>query len=850
MLKWLCTIKGSKEEKERIIVLALDSQYLIPSVPSSSFYFKDEESIHNFIMKLLREAKQSEENENKKRQSFFRKHAKKQKRLLEKLLEEHKDLTRILKEDKIGDNDYNTGFESTLSRALGIKKDEESDLMIDVEFFMPQVQQSLILHGFNYKNKHYIYFFSSAGQIRRKQGKFLEEESAKMVYNKISAGLTEEEINSKGGIIINKLLAYLALSSSATDPWEKLNGKPFPLNNTIVLPDLEVTISGVAQDIIDNDYNILYNQVVDTDIAVSDGSGLCLPSVAKKPLVIRGPWLKGALSPFRFDDWIREKIGHDVLVTDIWGNTHWILKDNIQVILSESMLKSAGYFSSFEEYKERFKKFDCEIGYCNETPDFGNVKEAKINYQMLQSLRDVSKKDINKLVYRTQMKIDLIGNDRRTTFQLMGADETNLVKNAFQKSLSIYPQMIEDENYARQVINDTRRSVIRNARGGKLYLNSHYRIALPDPVAMCQWYFLCDVAPKGVLGYNEVSTSHGHDGERLVIGRSPALYFEHLVMRNNMSEEVRNWLETDAIYINAHDLTTKVLALDFDGDILLITNNQIYAQIVEDNIKDYEIRPLKYPLLKGPKKQITNENKYIALTIAQKYSRMGVYSNQMSKIWGREWKDDKEEVRGNLEALICLSAMNNQAIDAAKTLFFIEPSEKESENIRKRSSGKLPSYFEYAKDKTQEQVCLPCNSTMCRLSKAIKSTHIKFDKLVDGKFEFEKLASPNFENLTMKEFKETNPVISAYNYWNKRQNVCKVNDKNIIQEHTVRYRKLRKHIIEDSGVDDIQYIVDCLIGYLYQKNPKPSKKMLWGCFGEEMFLNLCNNLGVNPDSVK
>ena len=52
-------------------------------------------------------------------------------------------------------------------------------------------------------------------------------------------GLTIEKINEKGGINPNKFLSYLALSNSATDPWND-----FDIDKSIVVEDFETNVQG------------------------------------------------------------------------------------------------------------------------------------------------------------------------------------------------------------------------------------------------------------------------------------------------------------------------------------------------------------------------------------------------------------------------------------------------------------------------------------------------------------------------------------------------------------------------------------------------------------------------------
>ncbi len=81
----------------------------------------------------------------------------------------------------------------------------------------------------------------------------------------------------------------------------------------------------------------------------------------------RAPWIKGLLSPFPFDKFIREanikdkSVNHGV-VTDIYGKQYDILANNINIIFTKSQFKMYKYYSSWEEYKDNFKKYNCSAG--------------------------------------------------------------------------------------------------------------------------------------------------------------------------------------------------------------------------------------------------------------------------------------------------------------------------------------------------------------------------------------------------------------------------------------------------------------------------------------------------------
>ena len=71
----------------------------------------------------------------------------------------------------------------------------------------------------------------------------------------------------------------------------------------------------------------------------------------------------------------------------------------------------------------------------------------------------------------------------------------------------------------------------------------------------------------------------------------------------------------------------------WDGDILLVTNDKTIRKVVKRNQKNYV--PLLFDMKKANPVQITSDNIYDGLIAAFKYGKIGKYSNDCAKIWGK-----------------------------------------------------------------------------------------------------------------------------------------------------------------------------------------------------------------------
>ena len=796
--------------------MSLTSQVFIRSVDTDAFYDKKEMYLHDLMCELHKLKFNTKDDFKKKSANRL---LKKYKEILSEELTKKNKIrpVRQLRQTSLSDKNVISLFESSLTRACEIQPNELTDCLFQVEFYFYQVMKDLISQGFDYNGKHYVYFSSSAGSIRKHRGLFIEEQMFNRIYNKLTCGLTVKRINELGGCVVNKWLAYLALSSSATDVWED-----FDIDKAIVCDDLEIPVSGEMDYINAVDYSVTRKNT-SVNIPLNDGVGLMLKGSTR---VLRAPFVKGLLVQFDFHKFLKEKCTPDQwIVSDIYGTEHNIIEEDIQYILTKSQFKMAKYFDNWEQYKENFKKYQCEVGYCNmEAPE---VPQAKINYQMLNSLHNMTDKEIEELTSQSVEEINAIGNDFQTSMKLVGATQYNRNPSYVQQALMIYPELLRDQ-YSRDILKDTKRSLIKQAKAGRLRINGFYRLASPDLYAYCEFLFQGNMNPQGLLADGEVSISQFKNNEEVDCLRSPHLYFEHCLRKNNRSEEVKKWFTTKCVYTASHDLLSRVLALDWDGDILLVTNDKIVRQVVKRNQERFV--PLLFDMKKANPVQLTPDNIYQGLVAAFKYGKIGIYSNSAAKIWGKGNIDDNA-----LTALKLLVAESNWSIDAAKCLYMPERPEQAGELIRQATQGKLPHYFKYAKDKDDKQVEPPNNSTMNRICQSIPTTRVKFAKMCDN-FDYRMLMNLDYGF----SISEDNQIVERYNYWNRHQYLFNTEAENTKQEDMYMFQQIRKHILEETN-EDINVVVNTLVMYLYTIKTNNMKKTLWASFGDILVENLKKN---------
>lgn len=575
-------------------------------------------------------------------------------------LTDGKDHIRRIDESILNDTNVISVFDSALSRTIGIKQDELTDALIVVQVYYFDVFKDISFYGFTYKGEKYKYFTSSAGQIRKKKAVFIKESVWNRIEKTVMCGLTIDTINSKGGNNVNKHLAYMALTNSATDEW-----KEFDIDKTIVIDDFETNVYGTFDFVDDTDYSIT-RKTDYVPVPHTDGAGMVLPSVSTKNFMFRAPFIKGLLGVFDFKRFIEEN-NYSPIITDIYGKEHDVIKEGIQIIFTKSQTKMWKYFNSWQEYKDNFKKYHCSAGRCNIEED--RIKNAKINYQMLQTLTNITDDEIDLLTSKSADRIKNVCTSKETMMDILGITPYNTHMTPFQEAVKLYPALLSD-TYAKDVIRDVKDSLLKKYRSGKLEVVGKYTFLLPDFYAACEYWFGHIEEPKGLLNDQEVFCWLFKRYDKLDCLRSPHLYKEHAVRFNvanpaygERSKKIREWFTTNGIYASTHDLISKILMYDVDGDKSLVVADPDFVRIAERNMNG--IVPLYYNMRKAEPTELNNKTIYAGLNAAFTGGNIGMYSNSISKIWNNDvfvsgTDQEKQEAIDCVKRLCC---QNNFVID-------------------------------------------------------------------------------------------------------------------------------------------------------------------------------------------
>ena len=789
---------------------------------------------------------------------------------------------RTLGENQVSEKNVISVFDSSFTRMIGAKQDELCEDFMVVQVYYFDVIKDLIYYGFTYKGEKYIYFTSSAGQIRTKKTVFIKESVWKKYEKTIMCGLTIDSINQKGGNNPNKHLAYMALTNSATDVWEE-----FDIDKTIVVDDFETNVLGTYDLVDDVDYSI--KRITDyVPIPHTDGAGMMLPCMGKNRMV-RLPWVKGLLGSFDYVKFIEENNCSPV-IKDIYGKEYNVIDEDIQIIFTKSQFKMYKYYDSWEQYKEYYKKYNCSAGYTNVEED--KIKNATINYQMLQTLTDITDEEINNIVKRSQEKLDNI-NTLEGMKDVFGVTPYNNNATYLQQAIELYPTLLNDE-YLKTTLREIKDSMVKRYKAGSLVVRGKYTFLLPDLYAACEYWFMGIENPKGLLDDGEVFCWLFRKDEELDCLRSPHLYKEHAVRKNvaciydknkkgnlevneekrERQEMVRKWFGTDAIYTSCHDLISKILQFDVDGDKSLVVADEAIVPIAKRNMKG--IVPLYYNMKKASPVQLNNRTIYDGLNAAFVGGNIGIYSNNISKIWNSNvfvhGTEEEKQAATNLVKLLCME--NNFVIDFAKTLYKPERPNYIHDEITAFTRGNVPHFFVYAKDKTDSQVEEINESFVNKLDKKIINPRINCRNLKDsngkklGAIDYKKLISnPDIKckvsfnkNGSINEAK-TDPLIVKYCELNQKYHF-KINMKcvdlsnDVIANTDAKQKVFFKNIANEIKYELSQFgytnseIADILVKFLYHIKPSKHKDVLWFCYGKYIVDNLKMNFVLSSKTVQ
>ena len=744
-------------------------------------------------------------------------------------------------------------FCSEMSRAMGL---EHLDITLDkiiLKWKSPDVLRQIVLDGFEMPILHeggeveyrkYRFWTASAGQLRTDRVQMLSENVIEKIHDRLMCGMTWEKLNELGGINVGKYLAYTALPSSSTDVWE------FDLDRAIVIPDFEAPVTGLM-DYITQEY-VIERGIRTVIINHCDGIGIALPGVLQEAAdcdnaMVRGPYIKGLLTTFDVVGFCAVN-GVPPVIEDVYHVKHNIIDEDIRVLFTASQFKLWKYYSSWEEYKDCFRRYGCKMGLMNYEERY--IKQTELNYQMEQTLVSFTDEELLAFTEPTYNKITNLATNQAAMLYTLGADIR--AEDSYRQALAYYPELLRD-GYSRQTIKDIKKRWTLDAMSGAIVCQNKRLFAIPDMYAACQFWFMGIAEPEGLLKNGKIYARDYWWAKEADILRSPHLSFEHAIREFEHDAIVASWFQTGGVYTSCHDLISRILQFDVDGAQLNVVTEESIISAAKRNMKQMDVVPLFYDANKAPPEKLSWETIYIGLKRAHDYSGIGQVSNSITKLWNKPNPDP--------EAAKLLTMYNNYVIDAAKTGFVNSyedhPESKKTVNQAiGGKTGRMPWFFQFSKNGRRENQQKSVNK-----KKYLKANNSTMNRI------WKRFSTIGNINMNMADVKPFNYQMflagppSAIDY-DAVNLFCEMDDSNMVNiieaTQIIEFGEKAKQKSYDILAEDIMTEFVCRYGnhvddvvfpsivrYLFTDenlNKQTHKQMFWRVFGEIAINNLLVNL--------
>lgn len=748
--------------------------------------------------------------------------------------------------------------------------------IIILDCYHEEILGQIVDDGLVVDEREYVFYASSANQQKKKQVCLLERNFYEKHYERFMCGLTLDIINSskQNGCNTGKYLAYTSLIFSKSVEMDK----PISIDDVLVLPEFETLVKAKVN-FLSMEEHTIEEKEMPVPVNHMDGAGMFLPSVLPSSCQIRGGWIKGCIFPFDFRQFIIDKIAEgkiseDDTTKDVWGNDVSLgyIRDNIKLILNGSQLKMWKYYNSWEEYKEAFKKNNLSICINNvlHYPTTDNPLTFSA-YQFYQTIprKNMTQERIKNLCKLTIDKINEAKTKPEVALEIMGIDLTddNVELDAMKASVVAYPQMLQDVS-VRKAIESNIESQRKKAMSGKPLIRGFYNYICPDLYAACEHWFLGAENPTGLIPSNCVYNSFYDDKvevEEVCCLRSPHLSdCEHGIRTLVKTDECKKWFHGMDTVISTHDLLTKILQCDVDGDECLVVHDRVFIDLV-----DRDKLPLYYEMRKGESVPVNNENIKKCLHNSFQNSVIGQISNALTKHLNAQEEPDLEFVR-------YMTSFNNFCIDFPKSQYMPNlPQDYELlfEELKTEESL-FPYFFKYAKDKVSRNCCEYAddeNSNVNRISKYImnETKSNKGNIWKDDTDKEQEESSDKEKSVFNPEYFQTDSI-KVDRQSKEYEQLCKVLAKLKIEDTSKNRKRIREKCGEKEAkilgydafyhyccgeilkvIDDRKKVAAYLVDMEYHQEAfkETSKEILWNCFGDILYENLCENLEKDPKDI-
>lgn len=480
-------------------------------------------------------------------------------------------------------------------------------------------------NGFDFAGQHYVYLFSGAGDSRTKSWYMIVEDLHEDFMNWGMCGLTMDRINrlyeNKHIISGLRFVNYLSMLGTAG---EKLD---FNMRRVAVIKDFEHDITYCADFVDPTGYSIERNKEITEPFNATDGGGIYRPGTFERTsFCCRSPWVKGYIAEYPWD-----KLPETMV--DVWENE--FKTEDVDLIMTESMMKTWKCYNDYNEYVEAFEAGNHEFCFCIE-PHVKYMQDAA--YQPIQTLMDMTDDEV----------AEMCSYDFNSIRRMLAEPE-------YAAKVLGYKLYCPEMANSRMFLNTLREYIdnkLTKMTYAKVKLHGTYYKLMPD-------YNL--VFGHEHLEAGEVCCKDFEDGELIDCIRFPHSYGEHVVLRNRHIPEL---MVDGCICINAMDNSNLRLNSDNDGDSIYAVHAD---SVVTKVAKRQPVIGSKYELPKSQKHAVVFDRSEHGvwtelLACYGDESNIGIVANWMTKIINSDLPLEEIE-----ELCLYLGAAQQFRVDYAKT---------------------------------------------------------------------------------------------------------------------------------------------------------------------------------------
>ncbi len=529
---------------------------------------------------------------------------------------------------------------------------------------------------------HYRLFTHSSSQLKKESGYFILAEETKKHRDLFWFGMSPDEIASRtdkvnkdgeveGTVVMTKIFQWRSLLLSASLPSTDVLIRPIDMRKVIVVPELKKTMTAEVMSV-SSDYKVTEGVRSDIENPLWDGqvimNGRLFGLICAQ---LRALGLKG-LGVGVDVPAVCKKRGYAPVITDVNGVTHNLETEEWHLIADASTLKMLKPYGTTYHYFDTLERLGLTEAYVCAV-DGEEKEENTISRQMLSSLFDVTSEELKEIACSSITHLNDMQNLDVATDFMAESDRTFDHKSNMGKVVSVVPEIMKVEAIQDQ-LKDRYLRLRDQSQAGKLRVNGKYFFAALDPVAWIDVH-IGHKNPSdpsiGVLRKGEVSCA-GHPVNReLCCLRNPHAAHEWYTAWN-----MRTYVDVaqGCIVFNVHDLAFRIMQMDFDGDHILVIQNDNLAKSVNRMQKKYHILPIYYgacapkTIAPIPRNQDMFADQAVeCVTVCQQFNKVGQYSNFICSAWSLMNEDmSYEDARAHLRTIAIIAAGVNGAVDAQK----------------------------------------------------------------------------------------------------------------------------------------------------------------------------------------